>query len=103
MGGPGGPPGQSEEDRKKEQARRQEEQKRRQEAGPTRVGKKKKGKGLEASTKLPQVTPSSKCRLRLLRQERIKDYLTMEQEFIQNQERLKPQDEKKEDERNKVD
>jgi len=27
----------------------------------------------------------------------------MEQEFIQNQERLKPQDEKKEDERNKVD
>jgi hypothetical protein len=29
-------------------------EKRRQEAGPTRVGKKKKNKGLEASTKLPQ-------------------------------------------------
>lgn len=45
----------------------------------------------------------SKCRLRLLRQERVKDYLLMEQEFIQNQERLKPQDEKKEKERVKVD
>jgi hypothetical protein len=29
-------------------------EKRRQEAGPTRVGKKKKNKGLEASTRLPQ-------------------------------------------------
>ena len=47
--------------------------------------------------------PNSKCRLRLLRLERIKDYLLMEEEFIQNQERLKPQDEKKEKERSKVD
>jgi 26S proteasome regulatory subunit T2 len=36
------------------------------------------------------VLPTSKCRLRLLRQERVKDYILMEQEFIQNQERLKP-------------
>jgi 26S proteasome regulatory subunit T2 len=45
----------------------------------------------------------SKCRLRLLRQERIKDYLLMEEEFIKNQERLKPQEENKEKERLKVD
>ena len=41
-------------------------------------------------------------RLRLLKQERIKDYLLMEEEFIRNQERLKPQDEKNEEERSKV-
>lgn len=35
--------------------------------------------------------------------ERIKDYLLMEEEFIRNQERLKPQEEKNEEERSKVD
>jgi len=30
----------------------------------------------------------------LLKLERVKDYLLMEEEFIQNQERLKPQEEK---------
>ena len=91
---------------------------------PTRVGKKRKrahGKGPEAAAKLPAVTPHTKCRLRfvtkieiclgqmifilslrLLKQERIKDYLLMEEEFIRNQERLKPQDEKNEEERSKV-
>jgi 26S proteasome regulatory subunit T2 len=53
-------------------------EKRRQEAGPQRIGKKKKKRGIESSTKLPQITPSSKCRLRLLRQNRVKDYLLME-------------------------
>merc|ERR1712025_638686 len=47
--------------------------------------------------------PYTKCRLRLLKMERIKDYLLMEEEFIRNQERLKPQDEKNEEERSKVD
>merc|ERR1711971_368242 len=49
------------------------------------------------------VTPHTKCKLRLLKQERIKDYLLMEGEFIRNQERLKPQEEKNEEERSKVD
>merc|ERR1712087_318052 len=48
------------------------------------------------------VTPHTKCKLRLLKQERIKDYLLMEEEFIRNQERLKPQDEKNEEERSQV-
>jgi hypothetical protein len=31
-----------------------------------------------------KVTPVTKCRLRLMKCERIKDYLLMEQEFIEN-------------------
>jgi hypothetical protein len=58
--------------------------------------------GPDAANKLPGVTPHTKCRLRLLKQERIKDYLLMEEEFIRNQERLKPQEEKNEEERTKV-
>lgn len=70
---------------------------------PTRVGKKKrKAKGPDAALKLPQVTPHTRCRLKLLKLERIKDYLLMEEEFIRNQERLKPQEEKIEEERSKV-
>ena len=50
---------------------------------PTRVGKKrKKTKGPDTASKLPLVTPHTKCKLRLLKQERIKDYLLMEEEFI---------------------
>ena len=64
---------------------------------PTRIGKKKKRtKGPEAANKLPQVLPHTRCRLKLLRQERIKDYLLMEEEFIRNQEQLRPQEEKHE-------
>lgn len=73
---------------------------------PTDIGKRKKGsRGVESASKLPTgnfylysfnltsllVTPVVRCRLKLLKSERIKDYLLMEIEFIQNQERLKPQ------------
>lgn len=71
---------------------------------PTRVGKKRRRqRGPDAANKLPSVTPHTRCRLRLLKQERIKDYLLMEEEYIRNQERLKPQEEKQEEERSKVD
>merc|ERR1740137_320127 len=71
---------------------------------PTRVGKKKKRmKGPDAANKLPLVTPHTRCRLKMLKLERIKDYLLMEEEFIKNQETLKPQEEKQEEERSKVD
>jgi 26S proteasome regulatory subunit T2 len=53
------------------------------------------------------VYPITRCRLKLLKQERIKDYLLMEEEFVVNQERLKPADatreEKNEEDRTKVD
>merc|ERR1711962_698591 len=67
------------------------------------MGKRKRTKGPDTASKLPAVTPHTKCKLRLLKQERIKDYLLMEEEFIRNQERLKPQEEKNEEERSKVD
>ncbi|KAA3473435.1 26S proteasome regulatory subunit 4-like protein A-like [Gossypium australe] len=73
-------------------------------APPARVGRKqRKQKGPEAAARLPTVTPLSKCKLRLLKLERIKDYLLMEEEFVANQERLKPQEEKAEEDRSKVD
>lgn len=72
---------------------------------PTRVGKKKK-RGPDAAHKLPAVFPATRCRLKLLKMERIKDYLLLEEEFVQNQERLKPEatrEEKNEEDRIKVD
>lgn len=42
------------------------------------------------------VTPHTRCRLKLLKLERIKDFLLMEEELIQNQEILKPQEQKHE-------
>ncbi|KAG1050603.1 hypothetical protein G6F43_007144 [Rhizopus delemar] len=69
---------------------------------PTRVGKKKK-RGPDTTTKLPQVFPTTRCRLKMLKMERIKDYLLLEEEFVQNQERLKPQEERDQEERTRVD
>lgn len=43
---------------------------------------------------LRAVVPTAKCKLRQLKLERIKDYLLMEEEFIRNQEILKPKEEK---------
>jgi 26S proteasome regulatory subunit T2 len=73
-------------------------------APPARGGRKqRKQKGPEAAARLPTVTPLTKCKLRLLKLERVKDYLLMEEEFVSNQERLKPQEEKAEEDRSKVD
>jgi len=59
-------------------------------APPTRVGKKqKKGrKGTETASRLPFVTPVSKCKLRHLRMERLKDWLLLEEELVTNESRL---------------
>mmetsp|Transcript_32093 Transcript_32093/g.46259 ORF Transcript_32093/g.46259 Transcript_32093/m.46259 type:complete len:427 (+) Transcript_32093:23-1303(+) len=65
--------------------------------------RRKRKKGPAASVKIPQVFPTSKCKLRLLKLERIKDYLLMEQEFIQNQEIHRPREEQNDSERAKVD
>ncbi|VVC26060.1 P-loop containing nucleoside triphosphate hydrolase,ATPase, AAA-type, core,ATPase, AAA-type [Cinara cedri] len=70
---------------------------------PTTVGKKRKcTKGSDAAQKLPTITIQTKCRLKCLKLERIKDYLMMEEEFILNQERLKPQEEKHKEELSKI-
>jgi 26S proteasome regulatory subunit T2 len=72
-------------------------------APPTRVGKKLKKKGMDGLNRLPNVTPASKCLLRKLKLERIKDWLLMEEEFVGNQERIKPHTERAEEEKSKVD
>ncbi|EGR30776.1 hypothetical protein IMG5_123630 [Ichthyophthirius multifiliis] len=75
---------------------------------PARIGRKKKNKGVDTAVKLPTVTPVTKCRLRQLKLDRIKDYLLMEQEFIQNHEKQKPEisdiedDEHETEERKKI-
>lgn len=68
---------------------------------PGRATRKRK-KGESAAVRIPTVTPSSKCKLRLLKLERIKDYLLMEQEFIQNQEILRPREKDEESDYAKV-
>ena len=59
---------------------------------PPRVGKKQKRRNAGAGVggKLPAVTPNAKCKLRLLKLERLKDYLLMEEEFVANQVRSRP-------------
>ncbi|KAK2056629.1 proteasome regulatory particle subunit Rpt2 [Colletotrichum caudatum] len=56
----------------------------------TRVGRKKrKAAGTSAAAKLPAVFPTSRCKLRLLRMQRIHDHLILEEEYVENQERLR--------------
>jgi hypothetical protein len=49
------------------------------------------------------VTPATKGKLRLLKLDHVKDYLLMEEEFVVGQERLKPHEDKNEEDRSKVD
>ncbi|KTW31547.1 hypothetical protein T552_00188 [Pneumocystis carinii B80] len=62
----------------------------------TRIGRRyNRNKGPDASYKFPMVYPTTRCRLKLLKMERIKDYLLLEQEFVSNQELLKLDSEKR--------
>ena len=69
----------------------------------TRVGKRKKGSGPQAAYKLPAALPVSKCKLRLLRLERIKDFLLLEEEFLANQAARKPREQQDEEDKSRVD
>jgi len=96
----GGPPGQGNQkkDEKKDKADKQPL------APPSHFGrKKKKHKGTAGAHKMPTITPNSKCRLRLLKHERCMDYLMMEEEFIREQQRLKPKEKEEDDEKSKLD
>ncbi|KAJ2721749.1 ATPase of 26S proteasome regulatory subunit 4 [Coemansia sp. Benny D115] len=95
-GFPGGPPG-SGKDKKKEK-----EKKTWQPPLPTTIGQRKKKKGSDGVAKLPKVHPTTRCNLKLLKLKRINDYLLMEEEFVQNQQLLKPQEEKTQAERARV-
>ena len=57
--------------------------------------------------RLPKITPHARCKLKLLRTERVKDYLALEKEFIASMEAARPTGEQREAraaaERRKVD
>jgi 26S proteasome regulatory subunit T2 len=98
--------GQNQNQENKEKKETKDQKKKWEPPLPTRVGRKKKKRGPDAASKLPAVFPTTRCRLKLLKMERIKDYLLLEEEFVQNQERLKPEatrEEKNEEDRTKVD
>ena len=67
------------------------------------MGGKKNKKGVDSIMKLPTVTPLSKCRLRKLKLERIKDYLLLEEEFIRNQEKKKNKIEREREKQSNMD
>jgi 26S proteasome regulatory subunit T2 len=46
---------------------------------------------------------TTKCKLQLLKLDRMKDYLLMEEEFVAGQKHLKLQEDKNEEDRSKVD
>lgn len=93
MGGPPGAPGGKKDPKKKKKKFERKQL--------TRVGKKVK-RGPPITAKVPQVMPRNECRLRKLKLERVKDFLLLEKEFMQNQEALKPSSEKDKAEMEKV-
>lgn len=56
----------------------------------------------QKASQLPAITPHSKCQLRLLKLERVKDWLTMEEEFINNCEALSTREQTQEDQRKRL-
>jgi hypothetical protein len=72
-------------------------------APPPRVGKKQKKRESQGlGSKLPAIAPNARCKLRLLKLERVKDYLLMEEEWVKKQEQMKPHEERNEEDRSKV-
>jgi len=98
-GAPGGRPGDKKEDPSKKKKEKWQPPK------TTTIGKtkRKKGAGPQAAYKLPTALPVSKCKLRLLRLERIKDFLLLEEEFLARQAAGKPREQQDEEEKSKVD
>ncbi|KHN97237.1 proteasome regulatory particle subunit Rpt2 [Metarhizium album ARSEF 1941] len=83
--GMGGGDGRDEKDKKKDKPKYEPPPR-----PTTRVGRKKrKAGGTSAAAKLPAIYPTSRCKLRLLRMQRIHDHLLLEEEYVENQERLR--------------
>lgn len=94
LGGPGGPGKGKKDDKKKKKWEPPKP--------PAHIGRKKKKKGPAVAKKLPSVTPLNRCKLRKLKLERINDWLLLEHEFVQNQETLKPAEERNKEDQDKV-
>jgi len=69
-----------------------------------RAGRRRRRRGNETGThsKTPVIVPNSKCKLRLLKLDRVKDFLLLEEEFIRNHEVFKPHQEHDQEEREKL-
>ena len=67
-----------------------------------RQGRRRRRKGPSGLNKIPTITPSSKCKLRMLKLDRVKDFLLLEEEFIRNHEVFKPSEERDQEEREKL-
>jgi len=66
-----------------------------------KLGKKKnKKKGIDLASKLPNITPNTKCLLRMRKMERIKDYLLMEEDYVKSQKTETNEDKQIEEEKN---
>jgi len=68
-----------------------------------RTGRKRRRRGAAPAQRVPKIFPTSKCKLRLMKLTRVKDFLLMEGEYIQRQMALRPTEEKDQEERQKVD
>jgi len=70
----------------------------------TRQGRRRRRKNNAGGSfaKTPTITPNSKCKLRLLKLDRVKDFLLLEEEFIRNHEVFKPHEERDQEEREKL-
>ena len=88
---------------KKDDADQAQKKKKRFEPRPaTRTGRRKRRKGPSGLSKTPTILPNSKCKLRLLKLDRVKDFLLLEQEFIKNHEVFKPHEERNQEEYEKL-
>lgn len=68
----------------------------------TRHGRRRRRRGPTGLNKTPTVQPSQKCKLRLLKLDRVKDFLLLEQEFIRNQDVFRVAEERDQEEREKL-
>lgn len=97
-GGAGGDP-----NSKKDGADKDKKKKKRFEPQPAaRTGRRRRRKGPTGFSKTPTIVPNAKCKLRLLKLERVKDFLLLEEEFIRNHEVFKPHEERDQEEREKL-
>jgi len=65
-------------------------------------GRRRRRRGPTGLSRTPTVFPAAKCKLRLLKLERVQDFLLMEQEFIKNHEVFKPREDRDQEEREKL-
>ena len=102
MGQDGGPPGSNNKDGKNGEGDDKKKKKRFEPRPRTTGQRRKRRQGPSGIQRIPTVVPTSKCKLRMMKLERIKDFLLMEQEFVRNHEVFKPREERDQEEREKL-